>query len=150
MASKRALADIFAGAEIIEAYGQTESTDGVLMARGGSVFTHEGTVGTMNPHVHVAIRRHDGSLAADDEEGEIVIGGPTVMQGYYRNPKPTPATSPVVTRAGTSSSPAASRTSSSPAARTSRHARSRTCCARIPPSPTSPSSARRTRVGASR
>jgi acyl-CoA synthetase (AMP-forming)/AMP-acid ligase II len=89
MASKRALAEIFAGAEIIEAYGQTESTDGVLMARGGSVFTHEGTVGTMNPHVHVAIRRPDGSLAADDEEGEIVIGGPTVMQGYHRNPKLT-------------------------------------------------------------
>jgi len=92
MASKRALAEVFAGAEIIEAYGQTESTDGVLMARGGSVFTHEGTVGTMNPHVHVAIRRADGSLAADGEEGEIVIGGPTVMQGYYRNPKLTAET----------------------------------------------------------
>ena len=32
-------------AEIIEAYGQTESTDGVLMARGTSVFDREGTVG---------------------------------------------------------------------------------------------------------
>jgi acyl-coenzyme A synthetase/AMP-(fatty) acid ligase len=61
MESKRRLAALFDGAEVIEAYGQTESTDGVLMARGTSVFDREGTVGTMNPHVHVAIlraRRH--------------------------------------------------------------------------------------------
>ncbi len=91
MASKRALAALFADAEIIEAYGQTESTDGVLMARGTSVFDHEGTVGRMNPHVHVAIRRADGTLAAPGEEGEIVVGGPTVMQGYHRDPGATAA-----------------------------------------------------------
>src|SRR5207247_2353703 len=50
MEAKRALADIFAGAEIIEAYGQTESTDGVTMARGPSVFEREGTGGRMNPY----------------------------------------------------------------------------------------------------
>ena len=86
MDAKRELARIFAGAEIIEAYGQTESTDGVTMARGTSVFDRPGTVGATNPHVVVAVRRPDGDLAAADEEGEIVIGGPTVMAGYYRNP----------------------------------------------------------------
>ena len=82
---------LFDGAEIIEAYGQTESTDGVTMARGTSVFDREGTVGTANPHVVVAIRRADGSLAAPDEEGEIVVGGPTVMGGYYRDRAATAA-----------------------------------------------------------
>jgi long-chain acyl-CoA synthetase len=87
MESKRRLAALFDGAEVIEAYGQTESTDGVLMARGTSVFDREGTVGTMNPHVHVAIQRPDGSPAAPDEEGAIVVAGPTVMAGYFRNPQ---------------------------------------------------------------
>jgi acyl-CoA synthetase (AMP-forming)/AMP-acid ligase II len=91
MESKRRLAALFAQAEVIEAYGQTESTDGVLMARGSSVFDREGTVGMMNPHVHVAILRPDGSEAGAGEEGEIVVGGPTVMAGYYRNPQATKA-----------------------------------------------------------
>src|SRR5206468_4037286 len=91
MEAKRALAEIFAGAEIIEAYGQTEATDGVTMARGGSVFVREGTVGRMNPYVAVAVARADGALAAPGEEGEIVIGGPTVMAGYYRDRAATAA-----------------------------------------------------------
>ena len=61
------------------------------MARGTSVFDREGTVGTMNPYVAVAIRRADGALAAPREEGEIVIGGPTVMAGYYRDRAATAA-----------------------------------------------------------
>jgi acyl-CoA synthetase (AMP-forming)/AMP-acid ligase II len=91
MASKQALAGLFAGAEIIEAYGQTESTDGVLMARGTSVFDREGTVGRSNPYVHVAIRGAAGTPAAPDEEGEIVIGGPTVMRWYHRDRAATAA-----------------------------------------------------------
>ena len=91
MESKRRLAALFDGAEVIEAYGQTESTDGILMARGTSVFDREGTVGTMNPHVHVAILRPDGTVAGVAEEGEIVVAGPTVMAGYYRNPRATKA-----------------------------------------------------------
>jgi acyl-CoA synthetase (AMP-forming)/AMP-acid ligase II len=91
MDSKRALAEIFAGAEVIEAYGQSESTDGVTMARGGSVFSHPGTVGLVNPYIVVGIRRPDGREAAVDEDGEIVVGGPTIMQGYYRNRKATAA-----------------------------------------------------------
>jgi len=91
MEAKRALAEIFAGAEIIEAYGQTESTDGVTMARAASVFVREGTVGRMNPYVVVAVARADGALAAPGEEGEVVIGGPTVMAGYYRDRPATAA-----------------------------------------------------------
>jgi fatty-acyl-CoA synthase len=91
MEAKRELGRIFAGAEVIEAYGQTESTDGVTMARGTSVFDREGTVGTTNPHVLVAVQRSDGAVAAPGEEGEIVIGGPTVMAGYYREPAATAA-----------------------------------------------------------
>jgi len=91
MEAKHALARIFPGAEILEAYGQTESTDGVTMARGRSVLDRPGTVGRTNPHVAVAIARADGSPAAADEVGEIVIGGPTVMAGYHRDRDATAA-----------------------------------------------------------
>ena len=91
MEAKRALGRIFAGAEVIEAYGQSESTNGVAMARGTSVFDRPGTVGVMNPYVQVAVRRADGSLAETSEEGELVIGGPTVMRGYFRDPQATAA-----------------------------------------------------------
>jgi len=85
MESKRALAEIFAGADVIEAYGQSESTDGVTMARGGSVFSHPGTIGRTNPHLAVTILTPEGRVAEIDQEGEIAVTGPTVMKGYYRN-----------------------------------------------------------------
>ena len=85
MSAKRELGRIFAGAEIIEAYGQTESTDGVTMARGTSVFDRPGTIGAANPHVVVAVRRPTAAWPRPDEEGELVVGGPTVMGGYYRD-----------------------------------------------------------------
>jgi acyl-CoA synthetase (AMP-forming)/AMP-acid ligase II len=92
MESKRMLAEIFGGADIIEAYGQSESTDGVTMARGGSVFTRPGTVGCANPYIVVGVLRPDGKQADVDEQGELVVGGPTLMQGYYRNRQATAAT----------------------------------------------------------
>ncbi len=91
MEAKESLRGIFRGAEIIEAYGQSEATDGVTMARGQEVFEHPGTVGRQNPHVLVRVRKQDGSWAATGEEGEIVVGGPTVMRGYWRDASATRA-----------------------------------------------------------
>ena len=82
MASKRALRGLFDGAEIIEAYGQTESTDGVLMARGTERVRPRGH---RRPDEPVRARRDPPRRRrrspAPDEEGEIVVGGPTVMRG---------------------------------------------------------------------
>ncbi len=85
MADKRALRELFPFAEVIEAYGQSEATDGVTMSRGTEVFDFPGTVGRTNPHLVVRVRRADGSFAQAREEGEIVVGGPTVMLGYWRD-----------------------------------------------------------------
>jgi acyl-CoA synthetase (AMP-forming)/AMP-acid ligase II len=91
METKRALRALFTRSEITEAYGQSEATDGVTLARGTSVFDRPGTVGTANPHVRLAVRRPDGTLAEPEEDGEIVIAGPTVMRGYYRDRATTAA-----------------------------------------------------------
>lgn len=85
MASKERLADLFPRAEIIEAYGQSESTDGVVMARGRESLERPGTIGRPNPFVAVDVLRPDGSSADVGETGELCIAGPTVMQGYERN-----------------------------------------------------------------
>jgi len=85
MDAKRKLAEIFPDADVFEAYGQSESTDGVTMARGGSVFSKPGTIGCPNPYVAVDVLRADGSLAEPDESGEIAVAGPTVMSGYFRD-----------------------------------------------------------------
>src|SRR5262249_49524276 len=91
MEAKRALAEIFPQAEIIEAYGQTESTDGVTLARGRTALARAGHAGRTTPPLTVAIRRDDGSLAPPGEPGEVVIGGPTVMAGYHRDHAATAA-----------------------------------------------------------
>ncbi len=89
MEAKESLRSIFRHAEIIEAYGQSEATDGVTMARGNEVFERPGTVGRQNPHILVRVRRQDGNWAVAGEEGEIVVRGPTVMRGYWRDPQAT-------------------------------------------------------------
>ena len=92
LSQKRKLAKLFAPVEIINAYGQSESTNGVAMTKDNSGLQMEGNVGFANPHVVVDIHREDGNSASPEEEGEIVISGPTVMKGYYRQPDATAET----------------------------------------------------------
>jgi len=85
MEAKRALAEIFAGAENHRGLRpdrvDRRGHDGARRER----VRARGDVGRMNPYVVVAVARADGALAAPGEEGEVVIGGPTVMAGYYRD-----------------------------------------------------------------
>ncbi len=81
------LATIFwaAGIRILEAYGLTETSPGVGFSRDDCIKI--GTVGPMLDKVQVKI--------ADD--GEILVKGPNVMMGYYKNDK---ATNEVLTKGG--------------------------------------------------
>lgn len=46
-------------------------------------------IGTPLPCVDARIVAEDGTAAADGELGELVIGGPTVMHGYWNDPEKT-------------------------------------------------------------
>jgi O-succinylbenzoic acid--CoA ligase len=75
----------FAGYPVCPTYGLTEATSQVATARP----QHPGTAraAPMLPLPGVAVRIvADGEDAAAGEPGEIVVGGPTVMQGYLDDP----------------------------------------------------------------
>ncbi len=91
METKARLRDRFPEAEIIEAYGQTESTDGLTMTVGLEALERPGTVGRAHSIVALAVRAPDGSFVPAGEPGEIVCRGPVVMRGYFRNPEATAA-----------------------------------------------------------
>lgn len=68
------------GLEILEDYGQTESTGVICMTEPG--VESAGTVGKPVPGVEVKIA----------EDGEILTRGRHVFKGYYKNPEATAAT----------------------------------------------------------
>ncbi len=78
-ALKAEVANLFAaaGVTILQGYGLTETSSAIACNRGQ--FNRAGTVGVPIPGVQIAI--------ADD--GEILVKGPYVTQGYYKNPDAT-------------------------------------------------------------
>jgi long-chain acyl-CoA synthetase len=75
------------GIEFFEGYGLTEASPVVAV----NTFEHRrfGTVGRPLPGVKVTI---DKSIGPDPSQGEILVGGPTVMQGYHGLPEETSRT----------------------------------------------------------
>ena len=86
---KQALAVRFPGADIIEAYGQTETTDGLTMTVGRDALLRLGTVGRTHQGIELAIVDADGRTLLPETRGEIVCRGPTVMRGYLDDPAAT-------------------------------------------------------------
>jgi len=72
------------GIQVYEGYGLTEASPVVTVNTPGN--RKFGTVGRPLPGVTIAI---DRSVTNHDEDGEIVVHGPNVMQGYYRAPEDT-------------------------------------------------------------
>lgn len=84
----RRLRSLFPNAALHSMYGLTEafrstSLDPALVDR------YPDSIGTAIPFAEVMVVRADGSLAADDEPGELVHAGPLVAQGYWRDPERT-------------------------------------------------------------
>ena len=73
------------GIEVLQGYGLTETSPVTHLTPPGAP-NRIGTVGPPIPGVEARIEPVEG---ADEGEGEILIRGPNVMQGYFENPELT-------------------------------------------------------------
>jgi len=79
------------GLPIIQGYGLTEASPGVTMLRAPETLRKLGSAGT--PCFFTDVRVVDASMAdvAGGEPGEILVRGPNVTPGYWRDPAATQA-----------------------------------------------------------
>ncbi|MFH2049069.1 MAG: class I adenylate-forming enzyme family protein [bacterium] len=77
------LADAFPEKEIYIMYGQTEASPRVTWLPPKKLQEKMGSIGIEVPGVHVKIINESGDEASIGEEGEIIVGGNSVMMGYW-------------------------------------------------------------------
>ncbi|GAN01228.1 phenylacetyl-CoA ligase [Mucor ambiguus] len=72
-------------AELKQGYGMTETTSGVISQRPeGGV---PGSIGVLSANMECKIVNEKGQELGDDEEGEFLFRGPSIMKGYFNNDK---------------------------------------------------------------
>ena len=74
------------GIIVIEGYGMTETAPLISINRYEPGLNHFGTVGMPIPGIEIKIDEPD-----ENNEGEILVKGPNVMQGYFKRPELTQA-----------------------------------------------------------
>ena len=74
--------------KMYEGYGLTEASPTVATCR-RSMPLKKGSTGVPIPGVEVKIFDHEDNEMPPGEQGEIVVRGPNVMVGYYKNPEAT-------------------------------------------------------------
>jgi fatty-acyl-CoA synthase len=80
------------GIEIVQGYGLTEAAPNVLCLPPEEATRKLGFAGKPYPHVDVALRDPEtGVLLEGAATGELVVRGPNVFAGYWRNPEASAA-----------------------------------------------------------
>jgi malonyl-CoA/methylmalonyl-CoA synthetase len=77
------------GVSILERYGSTEF--GFALSNRYDAARHAGTVGFPLPHVEIRLADPEGRDVGAGEAGEILVHGPNVCRGYWRNADATAA-----------------------------------------------------------
>ncbi len=78
------------GVEIVQGYGLTEAAPNVLALPPEDAVRKRGFAGKPYPHVDVELRDPEtGAVVEGAGEGELVVRGPNVFAGYWRNPDAT-------------------------------------------------------------
>lgn len=85
----RKLADTFPHVELRQTYGLTEAGPTGTFLPGSEAIRKLGSIGTAMPLCTTTVRKSDLSEVGPGEPGEIVMRGPTVMRGYYKQPAET-------------------------------------------------------------
>jgi acyl-CoA synthetase (AMP-forming)/AMP-acid ligase II len=81
----------FPSAWFADAYGLTETVSGDTFLDRDSIVCKLGSVGRPCLHLDVEIWDKDGTSVPAGERGEIVLRGPKVFKGYWRDPDATAA-----------------------------------------------------------
>ena len=87
----RQFGEVFRAGRYVDAYGLTESCSGDTLMEAGREFEKIGSTGRALAHVEVEIANDDGNLLPPGTEGEIVLRGPKVTKGYWKDPAKTDA-----------------------------------------------------------
>nr|WP_238344384.1 long-chain-fatty-acid--CoA ligase [Ramlibacter lithotrophicus] len=74
------------GQRLQHSYGMTEGTSHVSILLGAGHETHAGSVGQTLPGVELRVVDDEGREVATDEIGELIVSGPNVFSGYWRQP----------------------------------------------------------------
>jgi len=90
-ATIRALAERLPRLTLINAYGATETTSPTTVMPPGENAAHLDSVGQVVPCGELRVMGADGRPVAAGETGELWIGGPMVVPGYWRKPEATAA-----------------------------------------------------------
>ncbi len=86
-----AMAQRLPGLTLINAYGSTETTSPTTMMPPGLTRAHADSVGIALPCADVRVVDDEGRELPRGESGELWIGGPMVVPGYWDNPEATAA-----------------------------------------------------------
>jgi acyl-CoA ligase (AMP-forming) (exosortase A-associated) len=86
----RKLRTLFPNAALHSMYGLTEAFRSTSLDP-DLVDAHPDSIGTAIPFAEILVARPDGTLADDDEPGELVHAGPLVAQGYWHDAERTAA-----------------------------------------------------------
>lgn len=79
------------GIPVGQIYGSTETCPLSIALRQPDAFGHAGSCGKPAIHVDARIVDAEGKDLPDDQPGELLVRGPNVFQGYWRNPEATAA-----------------------------------------------------------
>lgn len=91
MASIEELAQRVPGLTLLNAYGATETTSPTTLMPMGDTASHLASVGVALPAADVLVMNDDGVEVPRGEMGEVWIGGPMVVPGYWDNEQATAA-----------------------------------------------------------
>jgi fatty-acyl-CoA synthase len=80
---------VFSGAWFADAYGLTETVSGDTFLDRDSIITKLGSVGRPCLHLELDVWDSSGTSVDAGERGEIVMRGPKVFKGYWRDPEAT-------------------------------------------------------------
>jgi len=81
------LAQHIPGLTLLNAYGSTETTSPTTLMPAGLTRTYIDSVGVALPAADIRVMDEEGREVPPGETGELWIGGPMVVPGYWNNPQ---------------------------------------------------------------